>query len=149
MSMAEFFKDLKPYTAYQHVWHVGHVWNTQKSRKSADFSQTCSPDTHQTGDKKDVCLDKGKDVCKNSFDSGPLKTPQTCQTPQMCDFEHIQNDYEERAAIIEFDGKLSRAEAETFAYHELLAVFVTEQHPEIIKAFQSRLLNNRKREEML
>ena len=109
MSMAEFFKDLKPYTSYQHVWHVGHVWNAPKTRESADFDQTCSPDTHQTDYKKDVFLDAGKDVCKNSFDSAPFKTPQTCN------FEHIQNEYGERAAIMEFEGKLSKAEAETFA----------------------------------
>ena len=139
MSMANFFKDLKPYTAYQHVSPVSHVAHARKSRDSLVFFDTCSPTPRETCEKIDVSTTQletcsGKDVAlkakyvawQNSFHSAGSETFETCATYETCDFEHIQYDYEERAAIMEFEGKFSRAEAEALAHDTLLAAFVTE-----------------------
>ena len=150
MSMANFFKDLKPYTAYQHVSPVSHVAHARKSRDFLVFFDTCSPAPRETCEKIDVSTAQletcsGKDValkdihvsCQNPFHFAGSKTFETCATYETCDFEHIQYEYEERAAILEFEGKLSKAEAEAFAHDALLVAFVTEQHGEVIKTLLS------------
>jgi hypothetical protein len=49
-----------------------------------------------------------------------------------------QEAYEERAAIIEYDGGLSRAEAERMAYHNLPKMSAREQALKAVEKLQKR-----------
>ena len=49
-----------------------------------------------------------KHLCRHQNHS--FQAVQTCQTPQAVDFEDNQYEREERAAIMEFDGKLFKSE---------------------------------------
>lgn len=49
--------------------------------------------------------------------------------------------YEERTAILQFDGSLSREEAERRAFQESLEIFMRHNHPMLLIEFKSILSN--------
>lgn len=50
--------------------------------------------------------------------------------------EEVKALYEERAAVFEYEGNMSRTEAEDRAYQYILGEFVRDHHPNTIKLFE-------------
>ena len=52
-------------------------------------------------------------------------------------FDHIACSYNERAAIMGYDGGLSKGEAERLAYQEVLKIFIKHYYPAIEAEFKA------------
>ena len=72
-------------------------------------------------------------VTSNTKEIGTLH-PLHLVTPQN---EELLYFYNERAGIIEFEGKINRNEAERLAFKEGLNLFFTKNYPEILEQFES------------
>ncbi len=75
--------------------------------------------------------------CPREMSVDGVLSPITAAKINNSNRETISYLYNERAAILEFDGDMNREEAERAAYNEALVVFMRMAYPEIMYEFQS------------
>ena len=56
--------------------------------------------------------------------------------------EKTRFEFEERAAVFEYEGELPRKEAEERAYQLILKDFLSQRYPKILAEFESIIFNN-------
>ena len=114
--MHEFFEGLKPITTFRGVSGVAGVSDASKPSPNGHQAQTSGRNTPCNTLSKGVnagVLDGVAIKAEENRWSAAFETPATLETPTR---EILQEAYEERAAIMEFDGQLPRAEAEALAW---------------------------------